>query len=549
MTLCETAFREINRKQRANLPPVKYYKRAIVDRLTDFEEAILGYDEEMAMEEASRCLQCPRPQPCMIGCPAGNDLPTAMWHISQGEFIQAARVFSETSPLIEVCGRVCPNLCQESCSESSRRGPISIGKLEAFVADEARLAGALAIEVSDDKSGKRIAVVGSGPAGITVAEDLVKRGHDVTVYEAWPVPGGVLIYGIPSFKLDKRVVLLKIDDLKEAGVEFVTNTRIGEKITIDDLQREYDAVFLGTGAGVEAKMNIPGEELTNIYSSTDFLIRANVPPYMLPPGRRDVPYVGQHVAVIGGGDTAVDCARSARRLGADDVTIVYRRTEAEMPGNRAERYTCLEEGVKIEYLQAPVEYIGDEKGRVKAMKVIRMELGEPDSSGRRRPVPIEGSEFDQEVDSVALAVGYWPDPFLGEQTAELTTHRWGLIKTDEEVGATSREGVFAAGDNVHGPDLVITAVLGAHKAAESIDAYLNAQEISPGDFILVRASLGGFRCFYLNKDDLRVCSNLEKLHCSHDPLNLVKEIFFCKFHHISGHLTGVELTTGVSNHL
>ncbi len=477
MTLSETAFREISRKQRANLEPVKYYKRAPEDRRTDFEEAILGYDAEMAMEEASRCLQCPDPQPCMTGCPAGNDLATALWHISEGEFIQAAQVLSETSPLIEVCGRVCPNLCQESCAHSLRRGPISIGKLEAFVADEARLVGALKIEVPATKSGKRVAIVGSGPAGITVAEDLIKRGHEVTIFEAWPVPGGVLIYGIPSFKLDKRVVLLKIDDLEDAGVTFITNTRIGDQITIDDLQREYDAVFLGTGAGVEASMDIPGEDLSNIYSSTDFLIRASVPPYMLPPDRRDVPYVGQRVAVIGGGDTAVDCARSAIRLGADEVTIVYRRTEAEMPGNRAERYTCLEEGVKIEYLQAPVAYIGDEQGRVKAMKVIRMELGEPDSSGRRRPVRLEGSEFIQEVDSVALAIGYWPDPFLSERTDDLETHRWGLIKTDEEVGATSRAGVFAAGDNVHGPDLVITAVLGARRAAESIDAYLNAHPI------------------------------------------------------------------------
>ncbi len=477
MTLSETAFLEINRKQRANREPVKYFKRAVEDRVSDFDEAILGYDAEMAMEEASRCLQCPAPQPCMTSCPAGNDLAAAMWHISQGEFIEAALVFNETSPLIEVCGRVCPNLCQESCAQSSRHGPVSIGKLETFIADEARLAGALSIKVPEEKSGKRVAIVGSGPAGITVAEDLIKKGHEITIYESWPIPGGVLIYGIPSFKLDKRVVLLKIDDLKEAGVRFVTNTRIGEQITIDDLQRDFDAVFLGTGAGIEANMNIPGEELENISTSTDFLIRANVPPYMLPPGRREIPFVGKRVAVIGGGDTAVDCARTAIRLGAEDVTIVYRRTEAEMPGNRAERYTCLEEGVKIEYLQAPVEYIGDENGRVKAMKVIRMELGEPDSSGRRRPVRVEGSEFIQEIDSVALAVGYWPDPFLSEKTPDLTTHKWGLIQTDEEIGATSREGVFAAGDNVHGPDMVITAIKAAHNAADSIEAYLNSEPI------------------------------------------------------------------------
>ena len=477
MSLGETAFLEVDRKRRANRLPVSYIKRAVEDRICDFDEAILGYDAEMAMEEAARCLECPDPQPCTTSCPAGNDLATAMWHISNGEFVEAALVFAETSPLIEVCGRVCPNLCQESCAQGSRNGPISIGKLETFIADEARLAGVLTIQVPAEKTGKKIAVVGSGPAGITVAEDLIKKGHEVTIYEAWPVPGGVLIYGIPSFKLDKRVVLQKIDDLEEAGVRFITNTKIGDQITIEDLQRDHDAVFLGTGAGIEANMNVPGEDLEHIYTSTDFLIRANVPPYMLPAGKRDVPFVGKRVAVIGGGDTAVDCARTAVRLCAEEVTILYRRTEREMPGNRAERYTCLEEGVKIEYLQAPVEYIGDENGRVKAMKVIKMELGEPDRSGRRRPIPIEGSEFIMEIDAVALAIGYWPDPALGESTPNLVTHKWGLIKTDESVGATSREGVFAAGDNVHGPDLVITAIRDAHTAADSIDAYLHSQSI------------------------------------------------------------------------
>ena len=477
MTLSNTAFREINRRERVNDVPVKYYKRAVEDRVLDFEEVVLGFDEEMAMVEAARCLQCPDPQPCILNCPAGNDLPTALWHISQGEFIEAALVFAETSPLPEVCGRVCPNLCQEGCTLSTRNGAISIGKLEEFVADEARLAGLLVIAVPEEKTDKKVAVVGSGPAGITVAEDLVKKGHEITIFEAWPEPGGVLIYGIPSFKLDKQVVLNKIRDLEDAGVKFVTNTRIGEQVTVDELLGQYDAVFLGTGAGVEATMDIPGENLQNIYSATDFLIRANVPTEMLPAGRHEKPWVGQRVAVIGGGDTAVDCARSAIRLGAVEVTIVYRRTEAEMPGNKTERATCLEEGVQIEYLQAPVEYISDVDGKIKAMKVIRMELGEPDRSGRRRPVPIEGSEFVQEIDNVILSVGYWPDPLMGDTTPELATHKWGLILADEEIGATSREGVFAAGDNVHGPDLVITAIAGAHKAANSIHAYLNDQPI------------------------------------------------------------------------
>ncbi len=372
---------------------------------------------------------------------------------------------------------MCPNLCQEGCVLGRYYGSISVGKLEAFVADIARRDGALAIKAPDEKTGKRIAVVGSGPAGVTVAEDLVKKGHEVTVYEAWPVPGGVLIYGIPSFKLDKNVVLNKIRDLEVVGVRFILDTRIGDTIAVDDLLKEYDAVFLGTGAAIEATMNIPGEDLQGIYKATEYLIRANVPPEMQRPDRRDKPVVGRRVAVIGGGDTAVDCARTSIRLGADEVTIIYRRTELEMPGNKVERRVCIDEGVNITYLQAPVEFISDENGHVKAMKIIKMKLGEPDASGRRRPVPIEGSEFIQEIDTVILAIGYWPDPFLGERTENLATHKWGLVVADEEVGATTREGVFAAGDNVHGPDLVITAIASAHRAAESIDAYLNGRSV------------------------------------------------------------------------
>ncbi|MCB0241293.1 MAG: FAD-dependent oxidoreductase, partial [Anaerolineae bacterium] len=362
--------------------------------------------------------------------------------------------------------------CQHGCVMERRYGAISVGKLEAFVADQARAAGALSIPVPEIKTGKRVAVVGSGPAGITVAEDLIKQGHSVTIYEAWPVAGGVLVYGIPNFKLDKRVVMNKIRDLEEAGVRIITNTRIGEDVTVDDLMAEYDALFLGTGAGVTANMDIPGEDLEGVYMSTNWLVRANVPPEFLPPTMRTPLQAGKRVAVIGGGDTAVDCARTAIRLGAEEATIVYRRTEAEMPGNAPERGVSVQEGVKIRYLEAPVEFIGDENGHVSAMKVIKMALGEPDSSGRRRPVPMEGSEYVQAVDSVVLAIGYWPDPLIGKTTENLTTHKWGLILANEETGATTRPGVYAAGDNVHGPDLVITAIATAHKAADSIHAYL-----------------------------------------------------------------------------
>lgn len=473
----ETAFRSIDRQSRVNRMPVQYFKREVEERIHDFEEVVLGFDDETAMAEAMRCMQCPEPQACSLNCPAGNDVPEALWLISQGQFIEAAEVFARTSPLPEICGRVCPNLCQDGCVLGRRNGAAFIGKLEAFVADKARQAGALSIPVPDHKTGRRVAVVGSGPAGITVAEDLIKLGHEVVVYEAWPEPGGVPIYGIPSFKLEKHVVTNKIRDLEAAGVRFITNTRIGETISVDELLEIYDAVFLGTGAGVEASMNIPGEDLDGIYTSTDYLVRANVPPHMLPEDKKALPVIGRRVAVIGGGDTAVDCARTSIRLGAESVTIIYRRTEMEMPGNKVERGTCLEEGVEINYLQAPVEYIGDESGKLVAMKVVKMELGEPDSSGRRRPIPIEGSEFIQEIDTVILAVGYWPDPLLGKSTENLATHKWGLIVADEAVGSTTREGVFAAGDNVHGPDLIITAIAAAHKAARNIHTYLNGEKL------------------------------------------------------------------------
>ncbi len=474
----EAFYRIIDRKARTCELPIKYEKRPVAERIQNFDEVILGFNEETAVLEASRCIQCPDPQPCMLTCPANNDIPEAMWLISQGDFVGAAQIFAATSPLPEVCGRVCPGLCMAGCVLNKARGPLNINKLEAFVADRAREAGMFKIRVPEQKTDKKVAVVGSGPAGLTVAQDLVERGHEVTVYEAWPLPGGVLVYGIPNFKLDKRVVRNKIRDLEEAGVRFVTNTRIGEALSMDDLRRQYDAVFLGTGAGIEATMKIPGENLQNVYRSTDFLIRANLPLEALPLERRNRPYVGKRVAIIGGGDTAVDCARTSVRLGAEEVRIVYRRTEAEMPGNPVERGICLEEGVKIDYLAAPVEFLGDEQGRVTAMKAIRMELGEPDKSGRRRPVPIEGSEFVMPVDAVVLAIGYWPDPSLGEKTKDLATYKWGLIQVDQETGATSLPGVFAGGDNTHGPDLVITAIAAAHRAARSMDDYLRNGDVS-----------------------------------------------------------------------
>ncbi len=347
------------------------------------------------------------------------------------------------------------------------------GALEAFVADYQRQHSEVKIP-KGEPTGKRVAIVGSGPSGLSAADQLVRKGHEVTIFEALPTPGGLLIYGIPNFKLPKDVVQNVIKDLEDAGVEFVLNMRIGEKKTVDDLFNEgYDAVFLGVGTGVDAKFDVPGIDLPGIYQATPFLIRSNVDPKYLPPGMEGKPEVGRRVAVIGGGDTAADCLRSALRLGAEEVTCLYRRTEAEMPGGKKDRELAREEGAEFRFLTQPVKFIAGADGHVKAVECLQCELGEPDDSGRRRPIPIEGSNFTVEADTVVLALGYWPDPLVGESTPDLETHNWGLIKINPESGETSREGVFAGGDAVTGPDLVVTAMLAGRKAATSIDEYLS----------------------------------------------------------------------------
>jgi glutamate synthase (NADPH/NADH) small chain len=349
------------------------------------------------------------------------------------------------------------------------------GALEAFVTDYQRQHSEVKIP-KGEPTGKRVAIVGSGPSGLSAAEQLVRKGHEVTIFEALPTPGGLLIYGIPNFKLPKDVVQNVINDLEDAGVEFVLNMRIGEKKTVDDLFNDgYDAVYLGVGTGVDAKFDVPGIDLPGIYQATPFLIRSNVDPKYLPPGMEGKPEVGRRVAVIGGGDTAADCLRSALRLGAEEVTCLYRRTEAEMPGGKKDRELAKEEGAEFRFLTQPVKFIAGADGQVKAVECLQCELGEPDESGRRRPIPIEGSNFTVEADTVVLALGYWPDPLLGESTPELETHNWGLIKIKPESGETSRKGVFAGGDAVTGPDLVVTAMLAGRKAATSIDDYLSGK--------------------------------------------------------------------------
>jgi glutamate synthase (NADPH/NADH) small chain len=347
------------------------------------------------------------------------------------------------------------------------------GELEAFAVDYKRRHEGHTIPLAPP-TGKRVAVIGAGPAGLGCAEQLVRRGHEVTIFDAKPAPGGLLVYGIPNFKLPKEIWQEKWQEFERAGVKFVPNTYIGKDKTIDDLFAEgFDAVFIGVGSEVDAKMeDTPGTDLPGVYEATDFLIRANVNPNLLPPDKHKPLEIGKRVIVVGGGDTASDCLRTAIRLGAEEVTCLYRRTENEMPGGKKDRKLAKEEGAKYRFLTQPVKFIAGENGRLAAVECIEMKLGEPDAKGRRKPVPVEGSNFSIACDTAILALGYWPDPIIGKTTPNLETHNWGLIKADKNTGATSREGVFSAGDCVTGPDLVVTAMVGGRKAALAIDEYL-----------------------------------------------------------------------------
>ena len=469
----------IDRKARANMPFYDLDLRSPELRVCDFDDVVIEFDPERAMVEASRCIHCPDPAPCMVACPTDNDIPSAMWLIEQGRFAEASDLYHQTSSLPEVCGRVCPHeaLCQGSCVLNKQHAPVLCGELEAFTVDYKRRHEGNKLIVGQP-TGKRVAVIGAGPAGLGCADMLVQKGHDVTIFESKPAPGGLLVYGIPNFKLPKDVWEEKWAEFENAGVKFVPNTYIGKDKTIDNLFEEgFEAVFIGVGSEIDAKMeDTPGTDLLGVFEATDFLIRSNVDPAQLPPEMKEPIKLGKRVVVIGGGDTASDCLRSALRLGAEDVTCLYRRTEKEMPGGKKDRTLAREEGAKYRFLTQPVKFIAGEDGKLAAVECIEMKLGEPDAKGRRKPVPVEGSNFSVACDTAILALGYWPDPIIEKTTPNLETHNWGLVKADKNTGVTSREGIFSGGDCVTGPDLVVTAMVAGRNAALSIDEYLRNKQ-------------------------------------------------------------------------
>ncbi|MCR5510112.1 MAG: NADPH-dependent glutamate synthase [Lachnospiraceae bacterium] len=445
-------------------------------RAHNFEEVCYGYNEEEAVCESTRCLTCKNAQ-CVKGCPVAIDIPAFIEQVKNENFEEAYQIISRSSSLPAVCGRVCPQetQCEGKCIRGIKGDPVSIGKLERFVADWAREHG-IRPEGPSGKNGKKVAVIGSGPAGLTCAGDLARLGYDVTIFEALHESGGVLVYGIPEFRLPKEDVVLKeIDNVKGLGVKIETNVVIGKTVSIDELidDEGFDAVFIGSGAGLPKFMNIPGEQAGGVFSANEYLTRSNLMKAFKE--ESDTPiYRGRKVAVVGGGNVAMDAARTALRLGAE-VHIVYRRSEEELPARVEEVHHAKEEGIIFDLLTNPVEILADESGWVSGMKCIRMELGEPDASGRRRPVEIPGSEFTMEVDAVIMSLGTSPNPLISSTTEGLEVNKWKCIVADEENGATSKEGVYAGGDAVTGAATVILAMGAGKAAAKGIDEYLRAK--------------------------------------------------------------------------
>jgi len=445
-------------------------------RNKNFEEVALGYDTATAIDEAQRCLNCPKPR-CVEGCPVNVEIPAFIQALAQSKLNEAITILKRKNSLPAVCGRVCPqeNQCESKCVLGIKGESVAIGRLERFVADYAREQG---IDITktdiDSFKNKKVAIVGSGPSGLTAAGDLAKMGYDVTMYEALHAPGGVLMYGIPQFRLPKEIVKHEIDALKDLGVKIIPNAVIGRTFTIKELMNEegFSAVYVGTGAGLPHFMYIDGENLNGVYSANEFLTRVNLMRAYQFPNVATPVYVGKNVAVVGAGNVAMDAARTAKRLGAENVYIVYRRSEDEMPARKEEIGHAKEEGIELRLLNNPTRILGNEKGWVNGMECVKMELGEPDTSGRRSPVEIKGSEYVLDVDMVVMAIGQGPNPLLKQTTPELETNKRGNIVANEE-GATSIPGVFAGGDIVTGAATVISAMGAGKKAALAIDEYLS----------------------------------------------------------------------------
>ncbi len=468
---------ELTAKERMKIPRHHMIEQDPVERSQNFNEVNLGYTAQMAKKEALRCIQCPKPT-CTMGCPVNIQIKDFVNLIADGDFLGAVKKIKEDNALPAICGRVCPQeeQCEQVCVLGKKGDPVAIGYLERFVADYERESGKIMVPDVQKSSGKKVAIVGSGPAGLSCANDLIQWGHQVTVFEALHELGGVLVYGIPEFRLPKEIVRLEIDNLRKMGVEFKTDVVIGRTTTVDELMEEegFDAVFLGVGAGLPWFMNIPGENLVGVYSANEFLTRVNLmKAYRFP--EYDSPILDikdKNVAVFGGGNTAMDAVRTSKRLGAKNAYIVYRRSEKEMPARVEEVKHAKEEGIDFRLLTNPLEFIGDEDERLIRMNCIKMELGEPDDSGRRRPVPIEGSEYETDIDIAVVAIGNGSNPLIQQTSPDIDVNKWGNILVNPDTMETSKKGVFAGGDIVTGGATVILAMGAGRTAAKAIHEYV-----------------------------------------------------------------------------
>jgi glutamate synthase (NADPH/NADH) small chain len=474
------AVKSMPKHERMKLPRQDMPTQEAQVRAHNFGEVALGYPDESAILEAARCLQCKRPK-CVQGCPVEVDIPAFIEYLKEGDMPGAARSLKGDNNLPGICGRVCPQetQCEALCVMGKKYEPVAIGRLERYVADWDLVHPTSPPELPPP-SGKKVAVIGCGPAGLTCAGDLARFGHQVTLFESLHAPGGVLIYGIPEFRLPKHVVHAEVDYVRSLGVEILMDTVIGKTYTLDELLAEqgFDAIFMGTGAGLPMFMHLPGENYNGVYSANEFLTRVNLMKAYLFPDWDTPVKVGQRVAVVGAGNVAMDASRCALRLGAEQVHIVYRRSPQEVPARAEEVHHAEEEGIIFDFLTNPVEIYGDEKGWVRGMRCIRMKLGEPDASGRRRPLPIEGSEFDMDVDMVVMALGTRPNPLVFTESGGLERTRWGTVVADEVTGKTTKDRVWAGGDIVTGAATVISAMGAGKRAAADIHGFL-CEEVVP----------------------------------------------------------------------